>query len=105
VTARTWEASLRLALGARPWLVSGGLVKEAAVQLGAGTALGWAIFYLSRRTLSGVLFQTPAIDPSIVAAASVGMLLFGLSAALWQARRLASVSPALGMRGQELRDQ
>jgi ABC-type antimicrobial peptide transport system permease subunit len=104
VTARIWEASLRLALGASPWRVGAGLVREAAGQIAAGTGLGIAIFYLSRQTLSGVLFRTPAVNPSIVLASAAGMLVLGLLAALWQARRLAAVSPALGLRGQEAAD-
>jgi len=105
VTARTWEASLRLALGASPWHVGGRLVREAAAQLAAGAALGVLIFYLSRQTLSGVLFRTPAIDPPIVVGSAFGMALLGLIAALWQARRLAAVSPSMGLRGQEIAEQ
>jgi predicted permease len=105
VAARTWEASLRLALGASPWLVGGSLVREAAGQIATGTLLGIGIAFLSRQALSGVLFRTPAVSPAIVLASAAGMLVLGVLAALWQARRLASVSPALGLRGQEAADQ
>lgn len=99
VTARAWEASLRLALGASPWRVGASLVREAGAQLAMGAVLGLVIFYFSRQTLSGVLFRTPAINPAIIAGSALGMLFPGLVAALWQARRLAAVSPALGLRG------
>lgn len=102
VTARTWEASLRLALGASPWHVCGALVGETATYLAVGAAGGLLIFYLSRQTLAGVLFRTPAINPPVVLGAVLGTLLLGLLAALWQARYLASVSPALGLRGQDI---
>jgi putative ABC transport system permease protein len=102
VTARTWEASLRLALGASPWRVGGGLVRESSAHIAIGVVLGGLLFYLSRQLLSGVLFRTAATHAPTVLAAAIGMLALGVIAASLQARRLAAVSPALGLRGQEL---
>jgi ABC-type antimicrobial peptide transport system permease subunit len=105
VTPRTWEASLRLALGASPWRVGAGLVREAAGQMAIGVLAGLALFYLFREMLSSALFRTPVLNPSIVLAASIGMFSLDAAAAAWQARRLARVSPALGLRGHELADR
>jgi ABC-type antimicrobial peptide transport system permease subunit len=101
VTARTWEASLRLALGARPWTVASVIVRDAAGQVAAGVALGLGAFYLVRRLIATLLFQTAALDPAVMIAAAIGLSVLALAAAAWQARRLAAVSPALGLRGQD----
>jgi predicted permease len=99
VTARTWEASLRVALGARPWRVAAGVLRDASLQVLAGTALGLAAFWSLRRLISGLLFHTDATDGVVILASAGGLALLALSAAALQARRLAGVSPALGLRG------
>lgn len=103
VTARTWEASLRLALGARPWSVASAVVRDAAGQVAAGVVLGLGTFYLLRRLIATLLFQTAALDLSVMLAAAIGLSMLALAAAAWQARRLAAVSPALGLRGPDAR--
>jgi len=99
VTARTWEASLRVALGARPWRIAAGVMRDAALQVSVGAALGLAAFWSLRRLMSGLLFQTSATDGLVLLASVGGLTLLALSAAAVQARRLAAVSPALGLRG------
>ena len=102
VTARTWEASLRIALGARPWRIAAGVMRAASVQVFAGAALGLAGFWSLRSLISGLLFQTSAADLTVVLASVAGLILLALSAAALQARRLASVSPVLGLRGPDV---
>lgn len=99
VTARTWEASLRIALGAKPWRIASGVIRDAALQVVVGAVLGLAAFWSVRRLISGLLFQTSATDGLVILASVSGLAVLALSAAALQARRLASVSPALGLRG------
>jgi FtsX-like permease family len=104
VTARTWEASLRVALGARPWRIAAGVIRDASIQVVAGSALGLAAFWALRRLIAGLLFQTSAMDRRVIFASVAGLMLLALSAAALQARRLASVSPVLGLRGPDAAD-
>ena len=99
VSARTWEAALRLALGARPWSLTARIVREASVQIVTGVAIGVIALYLLGRPLSGLLFETSPADPSIIVGAALTMIVLALLAAGWQSRRLAKVSPAVGLRG------
>jgi putative ABC transport system permease protein len=99
VTARTFETSLRLALGARPLGIAGGVIREAALQVAAGLAGGLALFYLLSGLIARLLYQTSAADGRVIAGAATAMSASALLAAAWQSRRLALVSPALGLRG------
>ena len=99
VTARTWEASLRVALGGHPWRIASGVMRDAALQVSVGAALGLAAFWSLGRLISGLLFHTSATDGMVILASVSGLAVLALSAAALQARRLASVSPALGLRG------
>jgi hypothetical protein len=95
VTSRIWEASLRLALGARPWRIAASVIGDASIQIFAGLALGLAGFWTVRRLISGLLFHTSPTEPAVMAASIAGLTLLALSAAALQARRLSRVSPAL----------
>lgn len=102
VASRVWEASLRLALGARPWRIAASVMRDASIQVFAGLALGLAGFWMVRRLISGLLFQTSATEPAVMAASVAGLTLLALSAAALQARRLSHVSPVLALRGPDL---
>jgi hypothetical protein len=101
VTARTWEASLRVALGARPWRIALGVLRDASLQVSAGVGLGLTGLWALRRLIAGLLFQTSPTDATVVLGSAGGLALLALATAAVQARRLASVSPALGLRGPE----
>ena len=101
VVARTWEASLRLALGARPWRLVATMLRDAAWQAICGAVAGVALFYSVGRLVSTLLFQTSPYDPVIAIGIAAAIGLLAVSAAALQMRRLARVSPALGLRGSE----
>ncbi len=101
VTARTWEASLRLALGAAPWKVAASVLRQATTQIFIGAISGVVAFYLLRNLLASLLFETSAADTFVIAGAATVVIVLATVAAAWQSRRLANVSPALGLRGAE----
>jgi ABC-type antimicrobial peptide transport system permease subunit len=99
--ARTWEASLRLALGAAPWKIVASMLRQATRQILAGALAGVVAFYFLRNLLSTLLFETSAADPFVIAGSALAVILLAILAAAWQSRRLAAVSPALGLRAAE----
>jgi hypothetical protein len=68
------------------------------VQSLAGVAIGIGMYAAVGGLIRGLLFQISPIDPAIVTGAAAVMLICSLGAALVQMRRLARVSPALGLR-------
>jgi putative ABC transport system permease protein len=98
VTARTREASLRLALGAVPWKIAASMLRQATIQILAGAMSGVVAFYLLRNLLSSLIFRTSAADVFVIAASAFGVILLATLAAAWQSRRLAVVSPAVALR-------
>jgi hypothetical protein len=74
------------------------MLAEASVQSLAGVAIGIGLYVAVSNLIRGLLFQTSPIDPVIVIGAAAVMLICSLGAALFQVRRLARVSPALGLR-------
>ena len=101
VGAQRWEAGVRLALGARPRALVVKLVRDAASPVAAGAAVGVAVFLAFGRLLGGLLYQTNASDARIVAAA-IMLAGAGAVAAAWlQARRIAEVSPAIAIQGDQ----
>ena len=98
VAARTWEASVRLALGAAPWTIAASMLRRVTIQIAGGAAGGIVAFFSGRNLLSSLLFQTSAADPAVIALSALGVVVLATLAAAWQSRRLAAVSPALGLR-------
>jgi putative ABC transport system permease protein len=98
VVARTWEASLRLALGASPARLVVTMLGDAVWQAGAGAAAGALAFWILGRSISGLVFQTSATDPVVAIGVAVVIGALALAAAAAQMRRLAHVSPAVGLR-------
>jgi len=98
VTQRTREMGLRIALGAQRgdllWLV----LRQAAVMLMVGVALGVGLALASARVVQGFLYGVKAHDVWTLAGASVVLLVSGLIAAYVPARRAASVDPMQALR-------
>jgi ABC-type antimicrobial peptide transport system permease subunit len=90
---RSQEMAIRLALGSprsdvmRLILFSGG-------QLGmAGCGLGVVAALLVTRLLRSLLFQVDAVDPIVLAVATISIFLLALIASVIPAHRAASVQP------------
>lgn len=67
VARRTAEIGLRLALGASRQEVLRGVLRESAVLVAIGAAVGVPAVVLLSRALTSVLFEVTPTDPAIVA--------------------------------------
>ena len=98
VAQRTTEIGVRVALGATPSSVMGGILRETLVLAAAGVALGIPAALLSGRLLISFLYGLTPGDPLTFTAASGVLLAAALVAAALPARRAARVDPALALR-------
>jgi hypothetical protein len=98
VGQRTREIGVRMALGARPGAVLGGVVREAVVLAAAGLVLALAGGFMAAGLLRTWLFQVSPFDIGVYAV--VAALLLGVSAAAaWvPARRAARIDPVIALR-------
>lgn len=100
VNRRTAEIGVRLAFGARPAQVVRTMLRDSAVPIGIGTALGIGAAMLATRTIESFLFETPPTDPLTLAAVATLLATAGCLAALIPAIRAARVDPALTLRAE-----
>ena len=91
VTLRTREISIRMALGADRADILRLIVRNGAVLVGIGVALGLAGALGAVRFLSSLLYQVAPKDPLAFAAATALLVLAALAACYIPARRAASV--------------
>jgi putative ABC transport system permease protein len=98
VTQRTRETGVRLALGATPSRIVGGVVRHGVGLAGFGVAIGlWAAYALSR-FMQGILYNVEATDA--VTYLAVAALLIGCAAAasFLPARWAARLDPVRALR-------
>jgi ABC-type antimicrobial peptide transport system permease subunit len=98
VSLRTREIGVRLALGASPSRVMRSTVASGAAITAIGLGLGLAGAAALTRFLSGILFETPPLDPVTFAAMSGALFVVALAASYLPARKAAHVSPLESMR-------
>ena len=98
VAQRTNEIGLRVALGATPATVMGGIMRETLTLAAAGIAVGIPASLASGRLLTGFLYGMTPRDPLTLAAAAGTLLAAAAAAAALPARRAARVDPALALR-------
>ena len=99
VQRRARELGVRLALGARPGEVRSLVLREGALLVGAGIALGVPLALAVGRTLRGLLYGVGTTDMVSLIAAPAMLGLVGLFAAFLPARRASRVDPATTLRG------
>jgi putative ABC transport system permease protein len=98
VQRRTHEIGLRMALGARRGTVFGMLVKQGAVQLGAGMALGLPLAFAMSLLLGGVLFDVRPGDPAVFLAVAAALSVVAMVACLIPGQRAMQVDPLVALR-------
>jgi putative ABC transport system permease protein len=101
VAQQTQEIGVRMALGASPGAVSAMVVKRGAMLLAVGIAVGLLGSLLATRLLKGYAWNIrafDAFDPLTFGAVALLLLLAGLQACLWPARRAARIDPLVALR-------
>lgn len=98
VARRRRELGVRLALGAPRALVFRMVLKQAAVLLGIGMALGIAATLAYGSLLQAYLYGTGARNPLVLAAVCALVAATGLLAAYLPARRAMLVDPSVALR-------
>ena len=100
VARQTREIGVRMALGARREDVAGMVLRDAGALVGIGLVIGIGVSLLGAKIVGSLLFGVRPRDPLTLAAASAVLLLTGLSAAWWPARRAARVDPMEALRNE-----
>ena len=100
VARRTREIGIRMALGAQRSLLLNMILREAAVLLGTGIAIGLAGAFLSASVLKSMLYGTGSHNPVVLILVSIGVASAGVVAAYIPAHRAASIDPMVALRGE-----
>jgi putative ABC transport system permease protein len=98
VNRRTREVGIRMALGAERWDVLFLVLKNAGFLVCSGLVAGLAGTWAVTRLLKSFLFGVSVHDPLTIVSISLLLLVCGLLAALFPARRAASIDPMQALR-------
>jgi putative ABC transport system permease protein len=98
VTQQTPEIGLRIALGASFRDVVGMILSRGLRLLAGGIVLGLIGSFAAARLLSKQLWNVSPFDPVSFAVVSAALLVVGLQACFWPARRAARVDPVRALR-------
>jgi putative ABC transport system permease protein len=98
VARRTREIGLRLALGAQRAVVLRMVLRDAALLVGSGIAIGLVGAFLTGPVLAKMLFGAGPRDPFILSVVCAGVALAGMVAAYVPALRAASIEPMQALR-------
>ena len=98
VNRRTQEIGIRMALGAAQGTVLWMVLRQAAVLVLAGLALGVAGALIMTRLLAGLLFGVGPTDPATFLSVALVLLTVATFACLVPARRATAVQPVMALR-------
>jgi putative ABC transport system permease protein len=100
VSRRTREIGVRVALGATPMLVLGGVMRDFVPAIVGGIGLGLFAAWAASRAIEQFLFGVTKYDPITLAAVSLALLVLGLAASYLPARRALRVDPVVALRAE-----
>lgn len=100
VSRRTQEMGIRMALGAAAGDVVSLIARQGAQQLGIGLAVGIALAFGVTRVVSVLMYQVDPQDPVVFGAVISLIVVVGMSAAVFPARRATSVDPVVALRAE-----
>jgi putative ABC transport system permease protein len=98
VSERTREIGIRIALGASQRTIFRNVLAVAGSLVAIGSVLGLAGSVALTRWVRGLLFQVSPADPLTLAAATLGLVVIALLAALIPALRAMRVNPVIALR-------
>jgi predicted permease len=100
VARRTREIGIRMALGALGSQIARGVLREAALLVTAGLALGFIAAWQLGRYIEGQLYGVRPADAMTIALAAVTLTAVAAFATALPARRAARVAPMNALRGE-----
>jgi predicted permease len=100
VASRTREIGVRLALGAQRTTVLTMVLRQAAVLVGVGMAMGLAASLAWAPLLHSMLYGAASRNPLVLAGVCAVVALAGLTAACLPAMRAASIDPMRALRNE-----
>jgi predicted permease len=98
VSRRRVEIGIRIALGADPRRVVTMVLRESAVVMAWGVAIGTVLTLVVTRWATSLLYELTPSDPVSFAVGAGGLALVGLLAAWLPARRAAGLAPTMALR-------
>jgi len=100
VARRTREIGIRMALGAQPGMMLRMIMREGAIMLSTGIALGLVLAAATGKILSGILYGIGAFDPPAFASALTLLAAATLFATWLPARRATRINPMVALRSE-----
>ena len=100
VNQRAQEIGVRMAMGARPAVVIGMLVRQGMLLALAGLVAGVAAAFAVTRLVSSMLIHVSASDPATFVAAALFLALVALLSTWLPARRATRIDPMIALRQQ-----
>lgn len=100
VALRTRELAIRLTLGAKPIVVGGLVIRQSAILIVVGLAVGLTLIRLAESALARVLFGVTASDTLSTVTASAVLMAAALIACIPPALRAMRVDPVVGLRAE-----
>lgn len=100
VAQRTREMGVRIALGAQRWNVMSLVLRQAAWMLVSGLVIGLMLAWVASRGLRSFLYDVKPNDPWTMVSVTALLLLSGLAAAYWPARKASRVDPMEALRAE-----
>jgi putative ABC transport system permease protein len=100
VARRTQEIGVRIAFGAQPSQVVGGIVRDAWLPIAIGLAAGLGGAYFATQLIKTFLFETTPTDPVTFGLAALALGAAATAAAWVPARRAARVDPVAALRAE-----
>lgn len=99
VSQRGREISIRMAMGADTRSVLRGVVAQGMRLVALGAAVGLALSFAAARTVSGILVDVSATNPTVYAGVTLLVVTVAAAANYLPARRAAGLDPATALRG------
>jgi ABC-type antimicrobial peptide transport system permease subunit len=98
VSQRQGELAVRLALGASARDVMTLVLRDPLMTTAIGVTAGIPCAYITMRSAASLLFGVPPFDIQIIFLCTAVLLIAGLLAALWPARRAIAIDPVAVLR-------
>jgi predicted lysophospholipase L1 biosynthesis ABC-type transport system permease subunit len=100
VSQRRREIGIRMALGAASGSIFNLVLREGGLIVGVGAVMGLAGAFLLRRTVQSQLYETVAMEPTVVAIVAATLIVVALIACVLPARRAAKTDPLIALSDQ-----